>query len=149
MNLRTLPDFQKQFIKFVLIGILAVLVDLACYYTFLHIYPEKMFGFIANDMSAKSTSFICGSLVTYNLNKYWTWKQSDKNNKRLVNFYILYILSMFINVIVNSGMLHFLILYPALSFVPKKYLVAFIVATGVSALLNFFGQKWWIFKEKE
>lgn len=149
MNLSALPDTQKQIIKFGVIGVFAVLVDLACYSVFLHVFPDKLFGFITNEVSSKSVSFVCGSLVTYNLNKFWTWKKKDKSNKRIVNFYILYLFSMLLNVLINSGMLYLLLNKESLHFVPKKYLVAFVVATGASALLNFFGQKWWVFKTKE
>lgn len=146
MFLSDLPDYQKEFIKFFIIGVLAVLVDLVCYYAFLHLFPETIFKVITNEVSAKSISFVCGSLVTYNLNKYWTWKKNDRSNKRLFNFYVLYLFSMLINVLINSGMLHLLHHNEILLQLPKKYLIAFVIATGVSAMLNFIGQKMWIFK---
>ena len=46
--------------------------------------------------------------VTYNLNKYWTWKQPEKNNKRLVLFTILYAFALLINVGTNNIMLDYL-----------------------------------------
>ncbi|MEO9258528.1 MAG: GtrA family protein [Crocinitomicaceae bacterium] len=148
MNLSELPDYQKQFIKFVLIGMLAVLVDLACYYFFLSIFPEKFGTFFTNEMISKSCSFVCGSFVTYNLNKYWTWKQTNKSHKRFVKFFSLYLISLLINVSVNSGMLYLLLNVSSFEVIPAKYLVAFVMATGISALFNFFGQKWWIFKSE-
>lgn len=148
MKASTLPDYQKQFIKFVLIGVLAVLVDLVCYYIFLSFFPEHIGSFFTNEILAKSCSFVCGSVVTYQLNKYWTWKQKDKSNKRFAKFFFLYIISLLINVFVNSGSLYLLLNEPSLQFLPRKYLIAFIMATGVSAFFNFLGQKWWVFKTK-
>jgi putative flippase GtrA len=74
-KLSTLPDLNKQLVKFTMIGVLAVLVDLACYYLLLNLFPEKMLGFASNESVAKTISFLCGMSVTYSLNKLWTWKQ--------------------------------------------------------------------------
>ena len=145
-NSRHLSPVRKQVIKFTLIGILAVLVDLACYYTFLNIFPEKMFTWLSNEVWAKTLSFLCGMTVTYSFNKLWTWKQNDRSNKRMAKFGILYSLSLLMNVAVNTGMLFLLFKMDFLEWVPFKYLVAFITATGISAILNFFGQKAWVFK---
>ena len=97
-------------------------------------------------MLAKACSFVCGSVVTYNLNKFWTWKMSDRSNKRFAKFFVLYLISLLINVSSNSGALYVL-KTGSFSNLPYKYLIAFIFATGTSALFNFFGQKWWVFKD--
>jgi putative flippase GtrA len=146
MFLSHLPDYQKQFIKFVLIGMLAVLVDLVCYYFFLQFFPEKVLHLFSNEVAAKSCSFVCGSVVTYNLNKFWTWKQKNKSHSRFIKFFLLYIVSLLINVLVNSTALFLLINKPFFQPTPYKYLIAFVLATGVSALFNFIGQKKVIFK---
>lgn len=149
MKASLLPDYQKQFIKFVLIGVLAVLVDLGCYYILLSVYPEYVGSFFTNEILAKSSSFVCGSIVTYQLNKYWTWKQKNRSNKRFVKFFFLYIISLLINVSVNSSALYLLFNESTFQSLPRKYFIAFILATGVSAIFNFFGQKWWVFRLKK
>lgn len=145
-RLKHISPLKKQLIKFTLIGMLAVLVDLACYYVLLNILPENWpLGFGLEDV-AKAISFLCGMSVTYTLNKLWTWKAKSRSKKRVLNFTILYTTSLFINVISNSKMLDLLHEVDLLKPLNYKYLIAFIFATGVSASLNFLGQKFWVFK---
>ena len=70
-----LSPVKKQLIKFTLIGMLAVLVDLACYYTVLTLLAEDFDTFVSHEAFAKTISFLCGMVVTYSLNKLWTWKK--------------------------------------------------------------------------
>lgn len=143
-----LPDLQKQLIKFTLIGIFAVLVDLIFYYTFMNTLPEKETLLLDKNDFSKLLSFICGSIVTYNLNKFWTWKQNDRSNVRFAKFFSLYLVSLMLNVGVNKGAL---IAFENIEFlqpIPYKFFIAFIAATGFSAVFNFAGQKIWVFKAK-
>ena len=142
----TLPDFQKQLIKFTLIGIFAVLVDLTFYYTLMHTLPEKETLLLDKNDIAKTFSFICGSLVTYNLNKFWTWKQKDKSNVRFAKFYSVYLVSLLLNVGINKGVLIAFEEATLLSDIPYRFFWAFFCATGFSAVFNFAGQKIWVFK---
>ncbi len=143
VNLSTL---KKQLIKFTLIGLLAVFVDMASYYVLLNIFPLKMSSFFSNEAIAKTLSFICGMSITYTFNKLWTWKKSDKSKKRFAKFACLYGASLIINVSVNSFLLYLLYDKKELIDLPFKYLIAFIGATGISASVNFIGQKTWVFK---
>lgn len=148
-RLKALHPLKKQVIKFSLIGVLAVLTDMVCYYLFLQIFPENMVYAYSNEAIAKSLSFLCGMVVTYSLNKIWTWKKKDRSSKRLLKFGILYGLSLLLNVFTNSTLLYLLHEYKGLIDLPHKYLIAFIGATGVSALVNFAGQKFWVFRHDE
>ena len=139
---------KKQLIKFTLIGVLAVLVDLACYYFFLQILPEHFLRTISNEAFAKTLSFLCGLSVTYSLNKLWTWKKKDRSKKRLIKFGILYAFSLLLNVFTNSTILYILKENEVFEILPYKYFIAFIGATAVSAVFNFLGQKFWVFHHK-
>lgn len=141
-----MPDLKKQVVKFTMIGVLAVLVDLSCYYLLLNLIPEKLFGFAPNESVAKSISFLCGMSVTYSLNKFWTWKKKDKSKSRMAKFVALYGFSLVMNVAVNSSLLFLLHYFSDVLDVPYKYFIAFIGATGFSAVMNFIGQKFWVFK---
>lgn len=138
---------KKQVIKFGLIGVLAVLTDLACYYLFLQVFTENITTEYSNEAIAKTLSFLCGMVVTYSLNKIWTWKQRNRSSKRLVKFMLLYGFSLVLNVATNSAALYALYAAKGLLNVPFKYFIAFVCATGVSALVNFVGQKYWVFKD--
>jgi putative flippase GtrA len=144
--MKDFSPLKKQLLKFTLIGILAVIVDLTCYYILLNMLPEKVHSMVSNEAFAKAISFICGMFVTYTFNKFWTWKQNNRSRKRVIKFFFLYGLSLVINVGVNSLLLYLLHEIQLLVDLPYKYLIAFVGATGVSASLNFIGQKFWVFK---
>ncbi|MBR9861434.1 GtrA family protein [bacterium] len=149
-----MPIYQtsKELTKFGLVGISAVCVDLFVYYL--------LSQFISVDIS-KALSFLSGTFVTYNLNKYWTWRQTDKNTTRLIWFVVLYAGSMLINVGVNSLALDYLPntemfistktdageLVSRLAMKMDKF-IAFFIATAVSSVFNFIGQKYWVFRGK-
>lgn len=146
--MKNISPLKKQLIKFTLIGILAVIVDLIFYYILLNALPEKLFSTLSNEAFSKGLSFICGMTVTYVLNKFWTWKKNNRSRKRIAKFSFLYGLSLLINVGVNTVLLFTLYEFKLLIDLPNKYLIAFIGATGVSACVNFIGQKFWVFNSK-
>ncbi len=145
-RVKSISEFKKQIIKFGLIGFLAVFVDLGIYYTLInllvHVLPDEIY----RNAVSKSVSFMCGTFVTYNLNKFWTWRKRDQSNKRFVKFMLLYGVSMLVNVSVNS----FLIFFLPICKVPDEHIImlSFIGATGMSAVMNFTGQKIWVFRNK-
>lgn len=144
---RALSDNRKQLTKFVLIGGLAVLTDLACYYGFLNLIPADAFGPpLDNEAVSKSLSFLCGLSVTYWLNKIWTWRRKDRDTRRLMRFLLIYGISLVLNVGINSGLLHLLHTHAVFASVPFKYFIAFVGATGSCSVFNFLCQKYWIFK---
>lgn len=91
-------------------------------------------------------SFLCGMTFLYFLNKFWTWKKKDRSKRRVAKFALIYGISLLLNVTVNAHLIFLLHNYKNLIDLANKYLVAFIGAPGVSALLNFAGQKFWVFK---
>lgn len=137
---------KKQLIKFTLIGIFAVMIDLNFYYTFLNVLPETSFFFITKEEISKAMSFLCGMTFSYFLNKFWTWKKKDRSKRRVAKFTLIYGISLLLNVTVNAVLIFLLHNFKNLIDLPNKYFIAFIGATGVSAILNFAGQKFWVFK---
>lgn len=149
-----MPIYQtsKQVTKFILAGISAVCVDLVVYYLLSQFLDVNL---------SKALGFASGTVVTYNLNKYWTWRQTEKNNMRLFWFLLLYAFSLLINVGVNSLALTYLpnteilisikglsnTVKPLFAMKTDKF-VAFFIATAVSSVFNFLGQKYWVFKDQ-
>lgn len=146
MKLKEISPLKKQLVKFTLIGLLAVSVDLLCYFILLNTLPQKLFQAVGNEALSKSISFMCGMTVTYFFNKFWTWKKKDRSHKRILKFVLLYGLALLINVGTNSGLLYLLHQYSSLIDLPFKYLIAFVGASGLSAMFSFMGQKFWVFK---
>ena len=143
-----LSESRKQLTKFVLIGILAVLTDLAMYWVFLNTLPEQVLpGAMGNEVLAKTLSFLSGLMVTYHLNKRWTWRRKDRSSSRFVKFLLTYGVSLVLNVTLNAALLRLLLGHEQFAPLPNKYFIAFVGATGVCATFTFLGQKLWIFRE--
>lgn len=144
---------SKQLTKFIISGILAVGVDFTVYYVLSQFLDPSL---------SKAISFCSGMVVTYNMNKFWTWKQPEKDNKRLMLFSVLYAVALIVNVAMNNLMLDSLPNH-TLNFsyvndlnevikgivVGVDKLAAFVIATGASVVLTYIGQKYWLFREKD
>jgi len=124
---------KRQFQIFVLVGILTVLIDLAVYRSLL-LFWDLPINF------AKGCSFLSGTFFAYIANRFWTFQNNDHIVGSVYRFVPLYFLTLVINIAINSLILVnfnyiFLIDY-----------IAFTVATVCSAMLNFLGMKFFVFK---
>ena len=127
--MKSLNSINKQeILKFLVGGGTAVIVDFFTYKIFMILGLERTI--------AKTLSFICGSIVGFIINKYWTFKSPKFQIKEILKYTVLYILTAFINSQVNK--------YTLLLF--GNEIFAFLCATGVSTILNFLGQKFLIFR---
>ena len=127
--MKNLNSINKQeILKFLVGGGTAVIVDFFTYKIFIVLGLERTI--------AKTLSFICGSIVGFIINKYWTFKSPKFQIKEILKYTVLYILTAFINSQVNK--------YTLLLFGNEMF--AFLCATGVSTILNFLGQKFLIFR---
>lgn len=123
-------DFKlhKELRRFFVVGFSAVGTDFIVYYILINFFSHA---------PSKGLSFLAGTILAYFLNKYWTFEKKEKNNLEMTSFLILYLGTLIVNVAVNQTSLFFF----------KEYVfLAFLFATGTSTILNFVGQKWWVFK---
>jgi putative flippase GtrA len=125
-----MKQLRRELKRFVIAGSLAVGTDMLVYYLLLRAMSHS---------PAKAASFLCGSIVAYVVNKYWTFEQHERSYAEMVRFGLLYVTTLGANVGVNKICL---LLFPPWVF------FAFLCATGVSTILNFVGQKWWVFRRE-
>lgn len=130
---------DKTAIKFVLVGVINTLVGTAVmflFYNLLHL----------NYWVSSASNYIVGSIVSYFLNKYFTFKNNEKSLKQIIVF------------IVNISLCYFLaygIAKPLAAFIlsaaPQsiKENVAMLVGMGLFVVLNYFGQRFIVFKTKK
>lgn len=112
--------------------------DTAVYFLLLPFLPPSI---------AKAVSFISGTVVAYILNKFWTFKKPKRSHIEVVKFICLYVSTLGANVAVNRVTLdHAPTILPILKGCETQF--AFFAATGTSTVLNFLGQKFWVFKSK-
>ena len=124
---------RRQIGRFLVVGSLTVLVDLVSYRLCLETgLPVPL---------AKTIGFLSGTIFAYFVNRFWTF-QSQSSHVALFKFLLLYLSTLLTNVGVNQ------IVFEAVPLGERGQLFAFLVATSVSATLNFLGMKYIVFREK-
>lgn len=120
---------KKELLRFLVGGGSAVIVDYITYKLFMILGLERSI--------AKALSFICGSVVGFVINKRWTFESEGFSKGEVLRYIILYLCTAWINAFVNRLVLGFL---------PVEFF-GFLCATGVSTVLNFLGQKYFVFRK--
>jgi len=118
---------KREIVIFLFVGIATVLVDFLTYHGLMKA------GFIP--ILAKTAGFLAGTLFSYFANKFWTFGQKTYVAGSVWRFSLLYITTLFVNVFINSTALKF-----------TSISVSFLAATGISAVLNFLGMRFFVFK---
>ena len=119
---------EYQILMFIVIGGLTTTIDFIIY--------SYLLAFISINFS-KLISMLVSSLFSYFMNKIFTFnKGKNYNSKYLIKFYIIFLLNLLTNIFVN---------YYAYKWTSIKIL-AFILATLFGMIVNFIGQKFYVFK---
>lgn len=124
---------KRELAIFVVVGTLTVLVDYLSYRGMVE------FEIMAVDM-AKATGFLIGTLFAYFSNRFWTFGHKPHLPGSAWRFAVLYASTLGANVLINSLALK--LFADEIAATP----LAFLVATGVSASLNFLGMKLFVFR---
>lgn len=124
------------------LGIFLIVGSLTVFFDFLAYRSLLWLGWFSVDV-AKAIGFIVGTIFAYFANRKWTFTTITKsqNLKSIWRFLLLYGLSLLMNVLVNAGVL---VLLKDCFFALQ---IAFLSATCISAIFNFIGMKWFVFKE--
>lgn len=118
---------KKEVLRFLIGGGSAVAVDFIVY----HLLMEC----ISVDLS-KAISYVVGATVGFVINKLWTFESKSFRTVEVVKYILLYACSAAVNAGVNRLVLS----------VFANSLLAFLCATGVSTVMNFLGQKFFVFQ---
>ncbi len=127
---------RREMAIFLIVGSLTVIFDFL-------IYRSLVWLGIFDVDFAKAVSFLAGTAFAYFANRAWTFGQTVKASGSAWRFIFLYSLTLAANVGVNTM---------ALKMMTEVFMAmqwAFLLATGVSACLNFFGMKLFVFKAKD
>lgn len=137
MTLETKRENKGEIARYLISGAFAVTIDSVVYWLLLSACGPSL---------AKAISFVSGTAAAYTLNKFWTFRKRDRDLTELLKFVCLYAVTLVINVLVNRLTLSFVpLLIPEIQ--PVIFPVAWLTATGTSTVLNFVGQKFWVFKQ--
>jgi len=126
-----------EFARFLLVGASTVFIDLVFYLIFLYA------GF--DTYISKGISFSIGTVFAYFSNQNFTFKSPKTGAIRFIVFTLLYLSTLLVNVISNE----FVINSTAFINLKVSLMVSFIVATSISASLNFLGMKYMVFNVKK
>lgn len=118
-------------IKFLISGGITTTIDLIIY---------MIISCYINISVAKMVSMLIAMSISFCINKYWSFKASADNVYKSV---IKFIMSQSINLISNTGV-NFIIFI-----LSKNKIISFLFATGVSTIINFLLQKYYVFKLRE
>lgn len=124
---------RREIVVFLVVGALTVLIDFLTYRMLLWL---GMFGI---DIS-KGISFLAGTLFAYFANRLWTFGYKGRSARSAMRFVLLYSLTLSANVAINA------LILKVLGGIPVVFYLAFLIATGVSATLNFVGMKLFVFR---
>lgn len=124
---------KHELATFLLVGTSTVLLDFISYRGLIE------FEVMEVDM-AKATGFLVGTLFAYFANRYWTFGYKSHVPGSAWRFAVLYASTLGTNVLINALALKLL------ADMVTAIQLAFLLATGVSACLNFLGMKLFVFR---
>jgi putative flippase GtrA len=120
-------SFIRKLLGFGISGVLAFLVDFGFYWV-----ATPWLG----SFWAKQISFILATVASFLLNRKLTFGVTGFDWKRLALFILYYAVMVWVNPLLNEGFLH----------LSGNRLLAFLLATGISAVLNFSFQNTVVFR---
>jgi putative flippase GtrA len=132
---------KRELAIFFFVGLLTTLIDFFIYRALMYFNP---FGYISINI-AKGTGFVGGTIIAYFANRFWTFQQQTARSGSFTRFIMVYILGLSANITIN----YLTIFWPSDTIINSEYilLIAFVLATSVSATLNFIGMKFFVFAD--
>ena len=126
---------EYEVARFLIVGGTTVLIDLICYFTLIYM------GF--DTSLSKGISFSVGTVFAYFANRNYTFQSSIGGFFRFTVFTLLYLSTLVVNVVSNE------IVLKLTSQINSSLIMAFFIATSLSATLNFIGMKYIVFNAQK
>ena len=117
---------------FLIVGGMTVVVDYV-------VYRGLVWSSLWDIGVSKALGFIAGSVFAYVVNRCWTFGDRSHGTTTWIRFASLYVVTLFINIHINDTMLGLT------TGIYYSVQVAFLLATGMSAALNFLGMNYFVF----
>ena len=124
---------KRELVIFVFVGASTVLIDFISYLSLIQFQVMEV------DM-AKAIGFLVGTTFAYFANRFWSFSHNSHAPGSAWRFMVLYVSTLGANVLINALSLKLL------ADTSVAFQLAFLLATGVSASLNFLGMKFFVFK---
>lgn len=124
---------KRELVIFLIVGTSTILVDFITYCGLMQYQATEV-------EKAKAAGFLVGTLFAYFSNRFWTFRHKSHAPGSAWRFIILYTSTLGANVLINALSLKLL------ADTVDTFQLAFLIATGVSACLNFLGLKFFVFR---
>jgi len=139
---------DKTTFKFLLVGVINTLVGTGVMFLFYNLFH---FGY----WFSSASNYVVGSIVSYLLNKYYTFQSKTNSLKSLVKF----VINISVCYLVAYGAAKPLVYFVcdilrenvnAFSFLNDKWCdnLAMVAGMGIFVVLNYIGQRFFVFKEE-
>ncbi len=126
---------RQQLVRFGIVGVINTVIDLSMYIYFLNNYAF----FAHHILIAKAVSFLLGTISSFLLNRYWTFKKKTRLNiTEIVRFYLT---------VAGGLILDLLSLSFFLSVIHMNAIIAAFFATLIAFVWNFLLSKLWVYSE--
>jgi putative flippase GtrA len=129
---------RKQLTRFLFVGGSSVAVDLVCY--------TLLLGRL-DRVTAKGIAYAVGVLVGFAGNKLWTFESRRKSYTEPAIYVFVYGITLVLNMAINSLVCD--IVTPWIRSDTTTQFLAFLIATGVTTVLNFLGLKYFAFRQSQ
>ncbi len=119
-----------EIIKFLLVGTLNTGIDMAVF--------TVLVTFGIPIIPAQCVSYACGIANSYVLNRYWTFRQKEKQTmKQPIKFICVNLVTLAVIFLILNGM------HDELN---QSLMVSKLTATLVGIFINFMGSRYWVFR---
>ena len=132
---------KRELAIFLIVGLLTVAIDFLLYRGLISLGLDSV-------NIAKGLGFISGTIFAYFANRFWTFKEQDTRSGSVGRFCMVYIIGLSANILVNYLSILALNHFTNLMNYQQVIFLAFLLATGVSATLNFLGMKFFVFTNR-
>lgn len=129
---------DKTTVKFLLVGVVNTLVGTGVMFLLYNLAG-------VNYWVSSAANYIAGSVVSYFLNKYFTFKNTEKSLKQILVFILNICLCYFLAYGIAKPVAEYLLSSASLSL---KENVAMLAGSGLFVVFNYFGQRFIVFKAK-
>lgn len=136
-----------QFVRFAIVGVINTGVDFAVLNLLAWATGVTSGAWV---FAINSISVFVAMINSYFLNKYWTFRDKDKEKQGTE--FLQFVLVSIVGVVINGGIVYLVTSFvePWLGVSPQIWLnAAKVVATALSLIWNFIGYKFWVFKGSE
>ena len=130
---------DKTALKFLLVGVINTLVGTAVMFLFYNLLHLDYWV-------SSASNYIVGSMVSYFLNKYFTFKNTSKSVKQVLLFILNISLCYFLAYGIAKPLTAYILSAASLNI---KENIAMLVGMGLFVIFNYFGQRFIVFKTED